>query len=132
MKRIRQLLRSPWLWLAAFAIWFATLWVLSSEARHFPAGLDFKFSDKLIHFCYFFGGGLVAAAFFFRLQPATPNWRRILLLAILAAGLTGALDEYHQSFVFGRSGNDLPDFIADLLGSIVGAFTLKAARRLLS
>lgn len=129
MKAPGRFLRDPRTWLAAFAVWFGTLWVLSSQVRHFPPGLDFQFSDKLIHFGYFLGGGFTAAAFFFRRDPVTPNWPRIILLATLAAGLTGALDEWHQSWVPGRSGNDLPDLTADLLGAICGALAVRVGRR---
>ena len=131
MKAPGRLLRDPRTWLAAFAVWFGTLWWLSSQVRHFPPGLDFQFSDKLIHFGYFLGGGFFAAAYFYRRNPAAPVWRSILLLATLAAGLTGVLDEWHQSRVPGRSGNDLADLTADLLGAASGAFMLKACRRLL-
>lgn len=129
MKALRTLLRHPLTWLAGFAIWFGTLWWLSSQVRHFPPGLDFQFSDKLIHFGYFLGGGLFAAAFLFRRNPVTPNWKRIILLATLAAGLTGLLDEWHQSRVPGRSGNDPADFTADLLGAVSGALLLRTCRR---
>lgn len=36
-------------------------------------------------------------------------------------GLVGIIDEYHQTFTPGRTGNDLGDWIADILGSIAGA-----------
>jgi VanZ family protein len=129
VKLIRQLPRHPGTWLAAFAIWFGTLWWLSSQVRHFPPGLDFRFSDKAIHFGYFLGGGFFAAAFFYRREPDGANWERVFVLAVLAAGFTGALDEWHQSWVPGRSGNDLADFQADLLGSMAGALVLRASRR---
>ena len=126
-----RLLRDPRTWLAAFAVWFGTLWWLSSQVRDFPPGLDFQFSDKLIHFGYFLGGGFFSAAYLYRRKPENPNWDRIVILAVLVTGLTGALDEWHQSWVPGRSGNDLPDFQADLLGSMVGAILPRAMRRLL-
>jgi VanZ family protein len=113
----------------AFAVWFGTLWWLSSQVRHFPPGLDFQFSDKLIHFGYFLGGGFFAAAYFYRRNPAAPVWRSILLLATLAAGFTGVLDEWHQSWVPGRSGNDLADLTADLLGAVCGAVLLRPIHR---
>ena len=129
MKAPGRLLRDPRTWLVAFAVWFGTLWWLSSQVRHFPPGLDFQFSDKLIHFGYFLGGGFFAAAYFYRRKPEGANWDRIILLALLVAGFTGALDEWHQTMVPGRSGNDLPDFHADFLGSLAGAFLLRLCRR---
>jgi VanZ family protein len=125
---VRRVLRHPLTWFAAFAVWFGTLWWLSSKVQHFPPGLDFEFSDKVIHFGYFFGGGIFAAGFFL-CQSWPRSARKSVLLAIAAAGLTGALDEYHQSFVPGRSGNDPADLTADLLGAGAGALAMSAARR---
>jgi VanZ family protein len=41
---------------------------------------------------------------------------------ILLFALIGALDEYHQTFTPGRSGNDPFDWLADLLGAAAGTF----------
>jgi VanZ family protein len=127
-----RLARNPFLWLAAFAFWFGTLWWLSSRVNEFPPGLDFRASDKVLHFGYFFGGALIFSAFLYRLDPALPRWPRIFGLTVLAVGLTGALDEFHQSFVPGRSGNDPGDFAADLLGAVCGAWVFRKAHRLIA
>lgn len=129
---MRRLVRNSWLWLAAFALWFGTLWWLSSRVNHVPPALSFQFSDKVLHFGYFFGGGLLFSAFLYRLNPQTPNWDRILLMTYLIVGLTGSLDEWHQSFVPGRSGNDAADFTADLLGAFAGALVFRKAHRLIA
>jgi len=34
--------------------------------------------------------------------------------------LNGALDEWHQSWSMNRSGNDLGDFLADVVGTLSG------------
>lgn len=127
-----RLARLPLLWFAVFAIWFGTLWWLSSRVNHVPPALTFQFSDKVLHFGYFFGGGILFSAFLFRLDPASPNWDRILLLTYLVVGLTGSLDEWHQSFVPGRSGNDAADLTADLLGAFAGALVFRKAHRLIA
>ena len=127
-----RIARHPLPWLAAFAVWFATLWWLSSRVNHFPPALDFQMSDKVLHFGYFFFGGLSFAAFLYRRSPERPNWDRIVLLSLLCAGLTGALDEWHQSMVPGRSGHDIFDFQADLLGSLCGALVLRRGHRLIA
>ena len=129
---MRRLVRNSWLWLAAFAIWFGTLWWLSSRVNHFPPGLDFRFSDKLLHFGYFFGGALLFSAYLFRLRPSVPRWGRVLALTVIVVGLTGALDEFHQSHVPGRSGNDPADFTADLLGAFAGALVFRKSHRLIA
>lgn len=129
---MRRLVRNPFLWFAAFALWFGTLWWLSSRVNHVPPGLDFRFSDKLLHFGYFFGGALLFSAFLFRVNPSAPRWGRALALTMLVVGLTGALDEFHQSHVPGRSGNDPADFAADLLGAFCGALVFRKSHRLLA
>lgn len=129
---MRRLVRNPFLWLAAFAIWFGTLWWLSSRKNDFPPGLDFRFSDKLLHFGWFFGGALMFSAFLYRFDPDSPRWGRSLALTVLVVGLTGALDEWHQSHVPGRSGNDPADFAADLLGAFAGAMVFRKAYRLIA
>lgn len=103
--------------------------MLSSKVQHFPPALDFRFSDKLIHFGYFFGGAGLFAAFLYRRKPEAPDWKRIFLLTILATGLTGALDEYHQSHVPGRSGNDPADFTADFIGGCAGVLVFRRFHR---
>lgn len=126
---MRRTVRHPALWLGAFVAWFGTLWWLSSKVQHFPPGLDFRFSDKLIHFGYFFGGAGLLSAFLYRLKPERPDWRRIFLLTFLVVGLTGTLDEWHQSHVPGRSGNDPADLCADLTGALAGALVFRRFHR---
>jgi VanZ family protein len=128
---MRRPLRSPFLWFAAFALWFGTLWWLSSRVSHLPPGIEFPHRDKVLHFGYFFGGGLIFSAFLYRLSPDRPRWGRILALAVIVVGLTGALDEWHQSHVPGRSGNDPGDLAADLAGAIAGALVFRRVHRVI-
>ncbi len=126
---MRRLTRSPWFWLAAFAVWFGTLWWLSSRVQHFPPALDFRASDKLLHFGYFFGGAGLFSAFLFRLNPSAPHWPRIFALTFLVCAMTGVTDEWHQTKVPGRSGNDPADFTADMLGAMCGALVFRRMHR---
>ena len=128
---MRRLIHSPWLWLAAFAVWFGTLWWLSSQPNPFPTELPFRVNDKLQHFGYFFGGAGLFAAFLFRLKPAEPRWSKILKLTVLVAALVGALDEHHQSYTPGRSAHDPADFTADVLGALCGALVFRRMHRVL-
>lgn len=66
------------------------------------------------------------------LDPGSPYWRRSLLITVTVVGLTGALDEFHQSHVPGRSGNDPADLAADLLGAFCGALVFRKSHRLLA
>ncbi len=124
-----RLIRNPRFWLVCFLLWFAVLWLLSSFAlagKGAPAIANF---DKLAHFGYFFGGSGLLSAYLFRRNPDRPNWKAIIGGVIIAIALTGCLDECHQSFTPGRSGNDPYDLLADVLGATVGAFMFKRIHR---
>ncbi|MFC7335564.1 VanZ family protein [Haloferula chungangensis] len=126
-----RLPRHPAIWFAAFAVWFVTLWVLSSEARHVPPGLEFRHLDKLVHFGYFFGGaGLLSAAIFCHRPALHPSTR--MLIVIILVTLVGAIDEAHQSFIPNRSGNDAGDLISDFLGAIAGAMLFQRLKHFLA
>ena len=129
---MRKVLRHPLTWFAAWAAWLGTLWWLSSGVRAFPPGMSFEFSDKVLHFGYFLGGGGLAAGFFYLLGGEPANWKRVLLLAVLATTLVGVLDEWHQSHVPGRSGNDPADLTADFLGALAGACLFRKGHRVLA
>ena len=117
--------RNSKFWLVGFLLWFGVLWTLSSfsgQGKYAPPNDHF---DKVAHFGYFFGGGGLLSAWLFRLRPERPDWKLILSATILVIALIGALDEYHQNFTPGRSGNDPYDWLADALGAAAGAFTFK-------
>lgn len=103
--------------------WALTVTYLSSLSGADVAGLNaFELSDKLLHFVAFAIGGIVLAL----ALRLTTAWsaRTILLVAVLAIALFGAVDEWHQQFRPGRSGTDIYDWIADVLGAIAGAWAL--------
>jgi VanZ family protein len=108
-----------------------TLWCLSSQSNAKPPGPEFEFKDKVLHFGYFFGGGLIAAGFFLRLKPFWP-WERAVLAAVIVCGVTGGIDEWHQFYVPERSGNDAADLSADLLGALAGACMMTSIQRRLA
>lgn len=102
---------------AAFVVWFGVLWWLSSGPVTVPMGDAFELSDKVCHFGYYAIGGLLLGT---ALAPLPRKTSALILLGTLILALVGASDEFHQSFVPGRSGNDLGDWIADLLGGASG------------
>ena len=120
-----RILRHPRFWLAGFILWFSVLWMLSSNSAPGNLSPPFPHFDKVAHFGYYFGGGGLLAAYLFRLAPDVPNWKTLISIAILVIAAIGAMDEWHQSFTPGRSGNDLYDWLADLMGAMAGAFTFK-------
>lgn len=123
-----RLPRHPAIWFAALLCWFAVLWALSSLHGSGQA-LPIDHLDKLAHFTYFLGGGILFAGWHFRRQPARPAWGKILAAAIIAMALIGGIDEWHQCHTPGRSGGDVWDWLADLLGGTAGALILKSVHR---
>jgi len=76
--------------------------------------------DKIIHATeYAVFAFLLARAFGLR------RW----WLAIVIGALYGVGDEFHQTFTPHRSGNDLGDMTADLIGSALGATAWMLLRR---
>lgn len=123
----------PATWLAAFLVWFATLWWLSSSARPLQHAPPIPLSDKILHFGWFFGGAGLLCAFLFRLRPHARLPLPAAIFAAILLAATGALDEWHQSRVPGRDGNDPADWSADVAGSIAGIlFFRRFGRPLLS
>lgn len=114
-------------WLAAYAVWLVALWVLSSGSTTVPNAPQIPFMDKVAHFGYFFGGGGLLSAALFGGNPRISKTRLVLMVAI-AAAVIGCLDEYHQTFTPGRSGNDPWDWLADVLGGTAGAFVFLRLR----
>ena len=74
--------------------------------------------DKILHFVFFLGGGTVLAASLRLL--AMLQGIRLLLAVALVMGLLGALDEYNQQFIPGRSGLSFEDWVADMSGAVAG------------
>jgi VanZ family protein len=126
-----RLPRHPRFWLGAFLLWFAILWLLSSfslsaAGDYMPPISHF---DKVEHFSYFFGGSLLLCGYLYRRNPTAVNWRTLIVVAVMVMALTGWLDEWHQTYTPGRSGNDPYDGLADLLGATAGAFVFKRIHR---
>lgn len=103
--------------IAALIIWFGVLWWLSSGPVDMPKIDTFELSDKVCHFGYYGIGGLLAGT-----ALATRRFGKLkaILLGTLILALVGASDELHQWYVPGRSGLDLDDWIADVLGGATG------------
>lgn len=102
------------------AVWWVALFILSHQSHLFPPGPDIQNIDKVEHAAYFTLGGLF---FFLGLRAWRPDMRTLAAsaLTILFCSVIGALDEFHQSFVPNRSGNDPGDWMADTLGGLIGS-----------
>lgn len=76
--------------------------------------------DKLSHgFAYAVGGALAATAL--RLSWPAVSAGRVVVAAVALIAAFGVLDETVQLFTPGRSGGDLRDWIADVVGATAGA-----------
>jgi VanZ family protein len=114
------MLRRPRTLLILLAIWWVALFILSHQSSLFPPGPDIENIDKVEHLAYFTLGGVL---FFLWLRTVRPGLRFLsaAALTILFCSVVGALDEFHQSFVPNRNGNDPGDWIADTLGGVLGS-----------
>ncbi len=110
----------PAAYLCLFAAWAVTLWFLSAGNPGPKHGPDIPHLDKVVHFLYFFGGGVLLAAHGGLKWSAGKSLRLFWVVALVCC-VVGRLDEYHQGFTPGRSGNDHGDWLADTLGGAAGA-----------
>ena len=120
-------------WFIAFLFWGIILWLLSDGPAPVAAGPKLPGLDKLLHFGYFFGGaGLLSAALYLHNRKrAALSWQRLVLTVVIVLATVGALDEWHQSWIPERSGNDPGDWLADVVGALTGGLTFKRFHRLL-
>ena len=119
-------------WFAAFLVWAAVLWFLSDRPLVQPKGPEIPGLDKLLHFGYFFGGaGLLSAALFLR-APAEPSWGMLVTVVVVVLAGIRILDEWHQSWIPTRSGNDPGDWLADLAGSVAGSLVFRRVHHVLA
>lgn len=121
MKRLSSILTKSKLWILLFILWLITLCLLSSFSKVAPAEAPkIPHLDKIAHFSYFLGGGYILATWL-QLKYGTQSSPFIrFLLPIIFFSIFGAIDEYHQTFTPGRSGNDFYDWLADFLGASLG------------
>lgn len=130
--KIPQCTRNARFWAVCLLFWFVILNFLSHGYKAIKSlgffWFDIPHFDKIVHFGYFFGGGgLFAAALFFK--KATPSWLRIILIVTIALSVIGIWDEFHQSFFDNRTGNDPSDWAADTLGALCGSLVFRALHR---
>jgi VanZ family protein len=106
------------------ALYAAVIYALSAQADPLPfLPPGFLLHDKILH-------GLAYAALGALLVPglrvAGCSPRCAFLVAMALGALYGATDEFHQSFVPGRTADAL-DWVADTLGAALGASAAAAA-----
>lgn len=110
--------RTVWLLTLAWALGMTWLSSLSGDSISLPSVGTLPV-DKMFHYgTFLLGGYLLARAIRLSFNPRF-LWTLVCVLLVLAA--FGGFDEFHQTFVVGRSGGDLGDWIADVLGAGTGA-----------
>ena len=99
--------------------WMMLIFFLSSQSS-LPAVLFFSGADLLLHAVFY----AILCVFLARsfTDPQIRNWNRVILLTILVTAY-GITDEYHQSFVPGRSAS-IGDVLADNVGGFLAAAML--------
>ncbi|MEI8293937.1 MAG: VanZ family protein [bacterium] len=112
------ILRRPVVSSSLFAIWLVILHRVSNST---PAEMPQEIlpqQDKILHFLFYLGGATVLAASL-RLI-AGMRGVRLLWVVVLCMAMLGALDEYNQQFIPGRSALNFMDWLADLAGAFGG------------
>lgn len=106
-------------------LWAAFLLVCTSlPGRYLPTFVPFPHADKLVHLTLYGVLGLLTGRALFR-TDRLGQWPLFLVLFFM---LFGALDEWHQQFIPGRS-MEFGDWLADSTGVLVGiAAAMKLAR----
>lgn len=123
MKRLISIFTKSKPWLYLFILWLLTLCIASSFNTKLPEQTPkIPHFDKISHFGYFFGGGIILTTWLL-LKHGTKTTRVTrYLLPVIFFSIMGAVDEYRQTFTPGRSGNDAFDWLADVLGGTFGVF----------
>lgn len=83
---------------------------------------SFAYSDKLMHFVAYGILGVLICRAANTVGRWRHSWGTLICIGVVAATLYGASDEWHQSFVAGRSA-EATDLIADFAGSVAGSLT---------
>jgi len=94
----------------------AIFWASSLPRLSFPnaAGQACSLATNLFHVPLYATLSFLIARALSSGRSDAPSWR-LSTLALLLAGVSAALDEWHQSFVPGRTGA-LSDFLLDVAG----------------
>jgi VanZ family protein len=103
-------------------VWMVVIAVLTSVPNP-PSPKSFAHADKLVHFFLYAVLGLLIARPL--VDGAFTPWGKLVLAATFCAA-AGALDEWHQQWIPGRS-MDVHDWAADAVGAMAGVATAAVA-----
>ncbi len=101
-------------------LWAGVIFWASSIPAHKLPRFVLLFNDKSLHAATFFILGLLV---YNALEPITTvQWKRIFIV-VVGVSIYGILDEFHQTFVPGRT-VDARDAAADALGGLLAALAI--------
>lgn len=104
--------------------WAAFILLLTSIPGADLPHVALRDADKLVHFTMYG----VFAWLSTRSLARPGRIARVAVLVVLGVSIFGALDEWHQQFIPGRS-MELLDWMADTLGALAGASTALSVLR---
>jgi VanZ family protein len=109
--------------LSLFFLYCLFIYWLSDQSS-LPVPMLFAYQDKIHHAVAYFIMGLLAWRSFkhFVHSPIL-----LPLLSIIFCSVYGVSDEWHQSFVEGRS-SDIADWVADTIGASLAIFFMQKLR----
>jgi VanZ family protein len=107
-------------------IWLGAILTATSLPSSVLPDAHVRFADKGVHFFMYGGLGLLLARAMHN-PPRTTRFRVTLAAFLLVAAL-GALDEWHQRYIQGRSA-EFADWMADSAGGLLGALIWVGATR---
>ena len=110
-------------------IWLGAILTATSLPNTALPDVQFRFADKTLHFIMYGGLGLLLARAMH--NPPRTTLFRVVMAAFLLVAAIGGLDEWHQTYIRGRS-TEFADWIADSLGGLVGAMMWFVGNRLSS
>ena len=98
--------------------WLGAILTATSLPKAVIPDVGFRFADKVVHFSmYGVLGPLFARAMH---NPPRTTRTRVVVASCLLIVAIGALDEWHQHFIQGRS-TEFADWLADSSGGLLGA-----------
>lgn len=112
------------IWLGLFLLWNVAIFWFSSQPTLPDAGFTLPGLDKVQHASAYAVGG----ALLFLALPSGRTSHRPMIAALAVMLAIGISDEFHQTFTPGRSGNDLGDLTADLIGAATGILAARGLR----
>ncbi len=100
-------------------LWMTIIFSLSAIESEDMEKIDIPNIDKFFHFIEYFVLGILLVRAFSN-SFTKPNFIYILIASILISLAYAFTDEYHQSFVPGRT-PDIFDVLSDIIGAAMGA-----------